>query len=130
MRPPMGPRHHGPGGPGMPEGPGMHHPESRFFSQHDRIYGSTTIGERGQVVIPAEARKDFGMDVGDKVIVMKHGMGILFLKADEVARVLSERMARLTELERTLAEVPAADTTIPAAETPEGDKKPSDSGSE
>ncbi len=116
----------------MPEGPGMHHPESRFFSQHDRIYGSTTIGERGQVVIPAEARKDFDMDVGNKVIVMKHGMGILFLKADEVARVLSERMARLAELERTIADVPAADappaTDTPATDTPANDKKPGEEG--
>ncbi len=109
----------------MPEGQGMHHPESRFFSQHDRIYGSTTIGERGQVVIPAEARKDFDMDVGDKVIVMKHGMGILFLKADEVARVLSERMARLAELERTIAAVPVADAPA-STDVPAADKKPSD----
>ena len=129
MAPPSGQRHHGPADPGMLKGSGMHHPESRFFSQHDRIYGSTTIGERGQVVIPAEARKDFGIDVGDKVIVMKHGMGILFLKAEDVARVLSERMTRLAELERTIADVPAAD--VPAADAPaDDDKKPRTQGGE
>jgi AbrB family looped-hinge helix DNA binding protein len=112
-------------GAGMQHGP--HHPELRFLARgHDRIYGSTTIGERGQVVMPAEARKDFGIEVGDKVIVMKHGMGILFLKADDVARLLSERMARLAELERTIAEVPAAEATadVPADAPAEDDTRP------
>jgi AbrB family looped-hinge helix DNA binding protein len=104
---------------------GPHHPELRFLARgHDRIYGSTTIGERGQVVMPAEARKDFGIEVGDKVIVMKHGMGILFLKADDVARLLSERMARLAELERTIAEVPAADAPTDAPPDVPGEDDP------
>jgi AbrB family looped-hinge helix DNA binding protein len=108
----------------MEEGP--HHPDLRFLARgHDRIYGSTTIGERGQVVMPAEARKDFGIEVGDKVIVMKHGMGILFLKADDVARLLSERMARLAELERTIAQVPDAD--VPA-DVPPGAPARDDTG--
>ena len=35
-----------------------------------RFYGSITVSDRGQVVIPAEARRDFGIEVGDKLLVL------------------------------------------------------------
>jgi AbrB family looped-hinge helix DNA binding protein len=34
-----------------------------------KFYGSITVSERGQIVIPAEARKDFNIDTGDKLLV-------------------------------------------------------------
>ena len=54
----------------------MNAPEGRKF------YGSVTIGERGQIVIPVDARKDFGMKPGDKLLVfgdMERGLGIATL---------------------------------------------------
>ncbi|MBE0697576.1 MAG: AbrB/MazE/SpoVT family DNA-binding domain-containing protein [Anaerolineaceae bacterium] len=35
-----------------------------------RFYGAITVSERGQVVIPVEARRDFNIEVGDKLLVM------------------------------------------------------------
>lgn len=38
---------------------------------HDiKFFGMSTIGEKGQVVVPAEARKQFGLDAGDKLLVI------------------------------------------------------------
>lgn len=34
-----------------------------------RFYGTITVSERGQVVIPAEARRDFAIETGDKLVV-------------------------------------------------------------
>ncbi len=34
-----------------------------------RFYGAITVSERGQIVIPAEARRDFNIAVGDKLLV-------------------------------------------------------------
>jgi len=42
------------------------------------FYDIVTVGARGQVVIPAQARKDFGVKPGDKLVVLK-GMGDLGL---------------------------------------------------
>lgn len=36
------------------------------------FYGSATLGERGQIVIPAEARKDCDIHSGDKLLVFRH----------------------------------------------------------
>ena len=51
----------------------MEIPESKKF------YGSVTVSERGQIVIPTTARKDFGIKTGDKLLVfgdLERGLGI------------------------------------------------------
>lgn len=57
-----------------------------------RFYGAITVSERGQVVIPAEARRDFGIEVGDKLLVMGDlSSGLWIVKAS----MLIENMPRL-----------------------------------
>jgi AbrB family looped-hinge helix DNA binding protein len=47
-----------------------------------RFYGSITVSDRGQVVIPAEARRDFGIEVGDKLLVLGDlDQGLAIVKA-------------------------------------------------
>ncbi|MEN6358413.1 MAG: AbrB/MazE/SpoVT family DNA-binding domain-containing protein [Armatimonadota bacterium] len=41
-------------------------------SLEDLFYGTATVGDRGQIVIPAEARKELDINPGDKVLVAKH----------------------------------------------------------
>ncbi|WP_462411197.1 AbrB/MazE/SpoVT family DNA-binding domain-containing protein [Neobacillus sp. Marseille-QA0830] len=36
---------------------------------HGKIFGTTSMGERGQVVIPAEAREELGIKAGEKFVV-------------------------------------------------------------
>lgn len=57
----------------------------------DRLYGTTTIGERGQIVIPAEARKEFGFQPGDQVIALGNKVGkmLTFVKADNLGEFVS-----------------------------------------
>jgi AbrB family looped-hinge helix DNA binding protein len=35
-----------------------------------RFYGAVTVNKRGQIVIPDKARRDFGIQVGDKLLVL------------------------------------------------------------
>ncbi len=59
-----------------------------------KYYGDTAIGEKGQVVIPAELRKKFGIETGDRFLVLageKMGKwGLILLKAEMLARVFNE----------------------------------------
>ncbi len=64
-----------------------------------RFYGATTIGERGQVVIPVEARKDLELTHSTKLMVFSGGPigdGILLLKADTVSEMLTRANQMLT----------------------------------
>jgi AbrB family looped-hinge helix DNA binding protein len=36
---------------------------------HGKIFGTTSMGERGLVVIPAEAREELGIQAGEKFVV-------------------------------------------------------------
>jgi AbrB family looped-hinge helix DNA binding protein len=47
-----------------------------------RFYGAVTVSERGQIVIPAEARRDFDIQVGDKLLVLGDlEQGLALIKA-------------------------------------------------
>jgi AbrB family looped-hinge helix DNA binding protein len=58
----------------------------------DFFYGSVTMGERGQVVIPAEARKIHGLQPGDKLLVFRHPhmRGLVLAKVDDVRAMFDE----------------------------------------
>jgi AbrB family looped-hinge helix DNA binding protein len=50
-----------------------------------RFYGAITVSDRGQIVIPAQARRDFGIEVGDKLLVFGDlRFGIAIDKAQNV----------------------------------------------
>ena len=57
----------------------------------DHFFGSVTIGERGQVVIPAAARQALGYGPGDKLLVMSHPAhaGIMMFKIDALQSFLA-----------------------------------------
>ncbi len=49
------------------------------------FYGAVAVGERGQIVIPVEARKEFSIEPGDKLVVFgSDGKGIVLLKSDKL----------------------------------------------
>lgn len=47
------------------------------------FYGAVTVSERGQVVIPAQARRDLGIGPGDKLLVLgdpQQGLALMTLE--------------------------------------------------
>ena len=63
------------------------------------FYGSATVGERGQIVLPADLRKEFEINSGDKLLVMgnKEMKGVMLVKA-EVVGMLMEHMKDIAEM--------------------------------
>ena len=48
------------------------------------IFGVVTVGDKGQIVIPAKARKLFSINTGDSLVVLgDESQGIALLKADD-----------------------------------------------
>ena len=48
------------------------------------LFGNVKVGERGQVVIPKEARELFGINPGDKLVVLgEDGQGIALCKEED-----------------------------------------------
>lgn len=54
--------------------------------------GSVTVGERGQVVIPAEARQAMDIKPGDKLLVIRHPIhgSLCFAKLEQMQGFLAD----------------------------------------
>lgn len=61
-----------------------------------QFYGTVTLGQKGQVVIPMEARKAMGVTKGDKLLVFGMGCDMLaFSKLSELEQFASHLSGRL-----------------------------------
>jgi AbrB family looped-hinge helix DNA binding protein len=77
-----------------------------------KYWGSATVGERGQMVIPADARKALGIEAGDKMVIFGHERGrrLFLVKADVVTQYVTRALGDLAALEAQLrADFPQQD---------------------
>ena len=58
----------------------------KTFSDGKHMFGTVKVGERGQIVIPKDARKIFEIEAGDLLMVMgdENMGGIAIVKADQM----------------------------------------------
>ena len=78
----------------------------RKDSSQDHFFGSVTVGERGQIVIPARARAELGLQPGDKLLVMKTPVheGLMICKPEALHYMLEsmrEILARVDSQSET-----------------------------
>jgi AbrB family looped-hinge helix DNA binding protein len=68
--------------------------------------GSVTVGERGQIVIPKEAREEFDIQPGMKLLAMRDPVvnGIMLVKLDEVAKMQDHFASLLAQAQQSLEE--------------------------
>ena len=59
------------------------------------IWGTVTIGERGQIVIPKAARDKFELSGGDRLVVFSDEQGIALLPAEVFESKMQELMKML-----------------------------------
>jgi AbrB family looped-hinge helix DNA binding protein len=76
-----------------------------------RCFGTAVLGPRGQLVIPVEARKELGIDTGDKLLVFGHfgGRGLIFIKVDAVEEFFGIMSSRLDEVMKLVKQSKTAD---------------------
>lgn len=72
--------------------------------QQPNIYGMAIVGTKGQIVIPAEARKRMGIKPGDKLVVIPgppfHKRIISLIPEDEFGKLLSMLTNQLMIIKR------------------------------
>ena len=74
-----------------------------------KLYGTATVGTKGQVVIPADARTEMGIEPGDRLYVIgsKKGKWVGFIQEGQ----LREMLDRLTgDIEQYKDILDASDT--------------------
>lgn len=75
-----------------------------FKSDHKGFCcGTTQVGERGQIVIPADARKTMGLKTGDKLITfVKHNDVLVMIKAENIEKIVEKITAKVENLRKAL----------------------------
>ncbi len=64
-----------------------------------KLMGITSLGERGQVVIPSEIRDEMGLKKGDKLLVFaKHSHFIGVVKFDEMSGFMKKMLSKLESM--------------------------------
>ena len=64
------------------------------------FYGSTTVGERGQIVLPAKLRKDLRINKGEKLLVMvdHHGSRIILVNPETMNKFLDMMSKNINQM--------------------------------
>ena len=72
----------------------------QFIPRPGRIYGAATVSERGQIALPADARRELSIDPGDKLMVFGNKLNgsIVLIKADVFEGFADFFMTKLNKL--------------------------------
>ena len=60
------------------------------------IFGVVKVGDKGQIVIPKDARKIFGIEPGDTLMLLGDQKGMALLKTEIFQAVIDQAMEGLT----------------------------------
>ncbi|MBO7690537.1 MAG: helix-turn-helix domain-containing protein [Clostridia bacterium] len=63
------------------------------------LWGSVTLGDRGQIVIPKAARDALQLSGGDRLIVLSDESGMALVPADQFEQQIRDLLARAAETE-------------------------------
>ena len=58
------------------------------------IFGTAKVGEKGQIVIPKEARKIFGIEAGDTLLILGDEKNGIIVSKPEVIESAAEELLR------------------------------------
>jgi AbrB family looped-hinge helix DNA binding protein len=72
----------------------------------NRFYDVVTVGERGQVVVPSNARKALRIKPGDKLLALEGPMGssVVFFKIKSIDEVFEKMSKALSKIKRQIKE--------------------------
>ncbi len=61
------------------------------------IFGVVKVGDKGQIVIPREARKIYDIKPGDALLILGDQKGMAMLKTEVFQNVIDQAMEGLTK---------------------------------
>ncbi|GEM_PF-1642326 len=76
-----------------------------------KFLGVTRVSDKGQVVIPADARTELGLEAGDKLIVISGpGGGLMFFKPEFFDKHLNFLTKRIEDFQKINNDLSKEDT--------------------
>lgn len=66
------------------------------------VYGTATVSQKGQIVIPASARKELKIKAGDNFIFLGHGQVLHLIKANELDSLIEKMNQKFIKETRSI----------------------------
>ena len=71
-------------------------------NKQQRVFGTAKVGDRGQIVIPKEAREYFGIEPGDTLLILgKHETGLIVTKPETLNNLANQIFETIEHEEET-----------------------------
>ena len=85
--------------------------DTKVIGIDELFYGTVTVGERGQIVVPAQARADLDINPGDKLLVFSdpHHTGLMVVNVANVGRIMTHMEHTLEQIRKHVGEAHTAD---------------------
>jgi len=71
-----------------------------FHKTKPKMWGVTTIGEKGQIVIPARLREELGVDKGDQFVVVTKDNFIGLIREKDMTGMLREWLVSIEDMKQ------------------------------
>ncbi len=70
-----------------------------------KLYGVATVGTKGQIVIPSDAREELGIETGDRLYVfgIKEKKFVGFMKEDQLREMVEQATENVEDLRSALS---------------------------
>ena len=73
------------------------------YKKEEDFFGTTTMGEKGQIVIPAEARQALKLEKGEKLLVFGLGSDLLAIsKLSNLKKIASHLSNKLEVIQKAI----------------------------
>jgi len=69
-----------------------------MFHKKPKMWGVTTIGEKGQIVIPSKLREELGLDKGDQFVVVTKDKFIGLIREKDMTGMLREWLDTIEDM--------------------------------
>ena len=81
-----------------------------------KFYGSVTVGERGQISIPADARRDMAIEPSDKLLTFggPEGHMLMVMKFESATAILADMATAMSEIQALMT------SDSPPSQQPDG----------
>jgi len=65
-----------------------------------KMYGVSTLGERGQIVVPAKLREEMKLEKGDNFVFVSKGHFIGMIREDDMTGMLKEMLGQIEDFKK------------------------------
>lgn len=71
-----------------------------MFHKKPKMWGVSSIGERGQLVVPSKLREELGIEKGDNFVFVSRGKFIGLVRENDMTKILKDLLGQIEDMKK------------------------------